>query len=461
MPDAPATGHDPVETAAIARDRVLVRTVRRRLVLWSGGVTLVILVALGAVLYAAVARSLAAAGTEQLEVRAQAITESLRRPGGGPPLGMAFGGRSSGTIAFLVGPDDGVVGPPGYEFPTGLPDMDSVVAARDSGRDVRTASIEEVPIRILSDPVASQRGTFVIQVVADRSAEQQTLDVLAAVLILGGLLAVIVATFFGAVYARRALVPIRESLDAQRVALRRQREFAADASHELRTPLTVIRASLEHLGRHRDEPIASVGSALDDIEAETEHLTHLVDDLLLLARSDSGVVELERVPVDLADVATDAAASLAAAADRRGVRLEVDPAPVVVIGDPTRLRQLMVILLDNALRHSPDRATVRIALRSDSGRAAITVEDQGPGIRPDDIPRLFERFWRAPDAPDGGTGLGLSIAAWIVEGHGGRIEATNRESGGARFTVSLPGASPVVPSTPDAVTEPTRPAELS
>jgi len=114
-------------------------------------------------------------------------------------------------------------------MPGGLPDAGSVKAARTSGHDVRTTTVSDVPVRILSDDVPSQTGTFVIQVVADRTAEQQTLDVLATVLVVGGLLAVVVATGFGAVYARRALVPIRDSLDAQRVALRRQREFAADA----------------------------------------------------------------------------------------------------------------------------------------------------------------------------------------------------------------------------------------
>jgi signal transduction histidine kinase len=434
-------GLDPVEEAEIARDRAMVRAVRRRLVLWSSGVTLLILLVLGTVLYGAVARSLAATGTEQLEVRARAIEESMRRPIGGPPLGMAFGGRSSGTIAFLVGPSGGVVGPPDSQLPDGLPDMASIEVARATGRDVRTEVIAEVPVRILSDDIRSQRGTFVVQVVADRTAEQQTLGVLAVVLIGGGLMAVLVATGFGAIYARRALVPIRESLDAQRVALRRQREFAADASHELRTPLTVIRASVEHLGRHRDEPVASVGTALDDIGAETDHLTRLVDDLLLLARSDSGVVELERLPVDLAEIAADATASLAPTAAERSIKLAVLPAPAVMIGDPTRLRQLFVILVDNAIRHSPSEGTVRVAIRPDGSRVVVTVEDDGPGFQEADIPHLFERFWRAPDAPDGGTGLGLSIAAWIVERHGGSIEGANVETGGARFTISLPAAT--------------------
>ena len=98
---------------------------------------------------------------------------------------------------------------------------------------------------------------------------------------------------------RQALVPIRDSLFNQRVALRRQREFAANASHELRTPLTVIRSSVEHLERHRDEPVATVGSALEDIDDEVRHMTAIVEDLLLLARSDSGAVALEHVQVDL------------------------------------------------------------------------------------------------------------------------------------------------------------------
>ena len=440
---------DPVETATIEADRGLIRSVRRRLVLWSGGVTLVILVVLGSVLYATVARSLAATGTQQLEVRAQAITESLRGPGARPPLGFAFGGRSSGTIAFLVDPSDRVIGPPGFEVPGGLPDTGSVSAARSSGRDVRTATVAEIPVRILSDDVPSQAVTFVVQVVADRTAEQRTLDVLAAVLVVGGILAVLAASGFGAIYARRALVPIRDSLDAQRVALRRQREFAADASHELRTPLTVVRTSVEHLERHREEPVGSVGTALDDIAAETDHLTHLVDDLLLLARSDSGALELEAVPVDLSEVAAEAAAGQTGQAQAHGVALALDLAPIVTSGDPTRLRQLHLILIDNAIRHSPAGAEVRIAVRADDRDAVIEVEDAGRGVLPDEIPHIFERFWQAPDAPEGGTGLGLSIAAWIVERHGGTIAVANRPEGGARFSVRLP--TPAAPAASRAI----------
>ena len=249
---------------------------------------------------------------------------------------------------------------------------------------------------------------------------------------------------FGTIYARRALVPIRESLTNQRVALRRQREFAADASHELRTPLTVIRSSVEHLERHRDEPVATVGSALEDIDDEVRHMTAIVEDLLLLARSDSGAVALEHVPVDLGDVAADGASAMGKPATDRGVRVEVDPQPAVVAGDPARLRQLVMILVDNAIRHSPTDGRVGVAVRANGSGASLVVEDDGPGIRPEDMPHVFERFYRAPGAPGGGTGLGLAIAKWIVDRHGGRIEVANRAEGGARFVVSLPATGGVV-----------------
>ncbi|TAL07286.1 MAG: HAMP domain-containing histidine kinase, partial [Chloroflexota bacterium] len=280
-----------------------------------------------------------------------------------------------------------------------------------------------------------------VQVIQDRVAEQRTLETMLAVLLIGGLVVVLVAFGFGAVYARRALVPIRESLTTQRASLRRQREFAADASHELRTPLTVIRSSVDYLRRHGSEPVEVVGTALEDIDEEVGHMTSIVEDLLLLARSDSGAVELEHVPVDLGDVAADGASALGKPATDRGVRVEVDPQPAVVSGDPARLRQLVMILVDNAIRHSPTDGRVAVEVRSDPAGASLTVEDDGPGIRPEDLPHLFERFYRANGAPGGGTGLGLAIAAWIVDRHGGRIEVANRDEGGARFVVHLPIAT--------------------
>ena len=444
------------ELAAEASDIRLARHVRRNLVLWSGGSTLVILAALAVALYVAVAGSLANSATAQLDARFNQVRSSLTGvlpdPDDTGPYGFAFSGGGSGTIALAVDSNNQVLAPRGFHVPPGLPDMGAVAAARADGRDIRTQTLTsnafgpagttttvQTPVRILTQNVVLTGGpTYTVQVVGDRIAEDRTLAIMLVVLVVGGLVVVLVAFGFGTVYARRALVPIRESLANQRLALRRQREFAADASHELRTPLTVIRSSVDYLERHRDEPVATVGSALEDIDDEVRHMTSIVADLLLLARSDSGAVALEHVPVDLGDVAADGASAMGKPATDRGVRVFVDPQPAVVSGDPARLRQLVMILVDNAIRHSPADGRVKVSVRAEGNGASLIVEDDGPGIRPEDLPHLFERFYRAQGAPGGGTGLGLAIASWIVERHGGRIEVANRAEGGARFAVSLP-----------------------
>jgi signal transduction histidine kinase len=447
MPDGilPPTDSTAPELAAETSDNRLLRHVRRNLVLWSGGTTLLILVALALALYLAAASSLANAGVAQLDSRMAMIRGERPNPDDTARYGFIFGGGGSGTYAMILDPEgDPIIGPHDQGPPPGMPYQPGVNAAAGSGRDIETTVLANTPVRILTQTVeVPPRGIFTVQIVQDRTTEQQTLGVIQLVLLVGGLLVLVVSFGFGTVYARRALVPIRESLASQRASLRRQREFAADASHELRTPLTVIRSSVEYLERHRDEPVATVGSALEDIDDEVRHMTAIVDDLLLLARSDSGAVALEHIPVDLGDVAADGASAMGKPATDRGVHVVVDPQPAVVAGDPARLRQLVMILIDNAIRHSPADGRVGVAVRAETGGASLMVEDDGPGIRPEDLPHLFERFYRAPGAPGGGTGLGLAIAAWIVDRHGGRIEVSNRAEGGARFVVSLPATGGV------------------
>ena len=436
---------DATERDALAADARLVRRVRWRLVLWSGGTTLLILIALAVALYFIAARTLEGRALQQLEGRAddtRAFLTGDRPDPEGPGLGFNFGGGSSGTFAVLADDDGDLIGRRDFRIPDGIPVATGIDTARASGTTIELASIGGVPVRVRTERVDTQIGPLYIQVIQDRTTEQNTLDAILRVLVLGGVVVVLIAFGFGAIYARRALVPIRESLVAQRLALRRQREFAADASHELRTPLTVIRSSLEHLRRHRDEPVRAVGDALDDIGAEVDHLASLVEDLLLLARSDSGAISLERRPLDLGDVAADAASSLAKPAGAKEVRVVVDPEPAMVEGDPARLRQLVMILVDNAIRHSPTGGEVRVAVRAGAGGATLDVADQGKGVRPEDMPHVFERFWRASSAPSGGTGLGLAIAKWIVDRHHGTIAVANGEGGGAVFRVSLPAADP-------------------
>ena len=178
-----------------------------------------------------------------------------------------------------------------------------------------------------------------------------------------------------------------------------------------------------------------------DIRDEVEHLSAMVGDLLMLARTDSGAIELERVPIDLADVAEGAVTVLTPLAAEKGVRLVFDPVPAPALGDPGRLRQLVTILADNAIAHSPQGSTVTVSVGRHSGGVRLTVDDQGAGIRDADLPHVFDRFYRAEGSPAGGTGLGLAIAKWVTEQHGGTISATNLPTGGARLDVWLPAAA--------------------
>jgi signal transduction histidine kinase len=471
-------GDDGAGQAALADEARLIRGVRWRLVAWSGLSTLAVLTVLAVALYAVVANTLATASVAQLTQRTAAITAFLEGgttnglPGRGPdPGGFVFGGGN--TLLYLFD-DAGTpvqLGERGQVVPAGLPEPDGVAGTRtaEDGIDVRTSTLTlgargvttVVPIRILTRLIDARDGnTYFAQALQDRSTEVGTLNALLGVLAVGGLVVLAVSFGLGTLYARRALIPIRQSLETQRTALRRQREFAADASHELRTPLTVIRSSVEHLSRHRDRPLGESSEALDDIEAEVAHLGVMVDDLLLLARSDSGAVPIERVPLDLGDVASDAASVLGRTAEDRGVRIEVDPEPAMLEGDPARLRQLVTILVDNAIRHSPRGGAVTVTVRGDGPSAWLEVADQGPGLREEDMAHVFDRFYRAPGAPSGGTGLGLAIAAWIVERHGGRIGVRNGAGGGAVFRAALPaeggGAAPVVP-VPSAPASPVEP----
>ena len=423
-----------------AEDARILRRTRFRLMTVSGLVTAVILVVLGGATYLTAAELLKNNSETIMHRAADAYIWALQNDPRPIHRAMAFGDELSslaaeyippaGTPQALGGPD------PGNQ----AVDQASLRVARSGGTDLRETTITgesgpAIPVRVLSVPAGSGA---VVQVIQDRTSEIHFLSTLLSILVGASLLALLLAVLAGYFYAGRALVPIRASMTRREAALNRQREFAANASHELRTPLTVIGASVEDLKRNRRSRVADVGEALEDIDAEVKHMTALVEDLLLLARTDSGVVQVEKIPLDLADIAVEAVSMLTSVAEEKQVRLELDPLPVFVPGDPLRLRQLVTILTDNAIKHTPPGSTVRVHVHPDSGAAILRVDDEGPGVREDDLPRLFERFWRADDAPAGGTGLGLSIAKWIVEQHGGVIGVYNRSEGGATFWARLP-----------------------
>jgi signal transduction histidine kinase len=199
----------------------------------------------------------------------------------------------------------------------------------------------------------------------------------------------------------------------------------------------VVRNDLELLGRHATGD-ATTREALADAMGETERMSRLVDDLLLLARTDADAAPIERIAVDLAEVTLGAVDALTEDAERRRVGIELDLEPAPLHGDPGRLRQLATILVDNAIRHGREGGHVWVRVQASAGHVELTVADDGPGIPVEHRHDVFERFWRAPTAQASGSGLGLAIADWIVLAHAGSIALDERPGGGSRFRVQLP-----------------------
>jgi two-component system OmpR family sensor kinase len=221
---------------------------------------------------------------------------------------------------------------------------------------------------------------------------------------------------------------------------RRKSRFVSDVSHELRTPLTAIRGAAETL-LDGDVPEDDQRQFLASIVREAERLTRLANDLLTLQRIEGATGELPLGRVMLKEVAERAAEALQPLTESRGVRVTVTGDAPVVLGDADRLQQVVANLLDNATRVTPAGGTVEVRISASANDVALEVLDEGPGIPPEALPHIFERFYRAQisrDRSTGGAGLGLAIVAAIVRAHAGAIEAANRPEGGSVFTVRLP-----------------------
>lgn len=220
--------------------------------------------------------------------------------------------------------------------------------------------------------------------------------------------------------------------------------FTADASHELRTPLTIMRGELEAMLLSRSlapemrDPLAS-------LHEEVERLVRIVEGLFALSRLDTGEAQTERVRVDLAKLAESTADQMCLLAEVKHIDLVRETStPVEIEGDRTRLKQVVVNLLDNAIKYTPENGRISLAVRSENSTALLEVSDTGPGVSEAALPHVFERFYRADEVRSrevGGAGLGLSIVQSICTAHGGSVAAANTPPRGCRFTVELPLAS--------------------
>jgi two-component system, OmpR family, sensor kinase len=230
-----------------------------------------------------------------------------------------------------------------------------------------------------------------------------------------------------------------EMLTSLEGAYKAQQRFVSDASHELRAPLTAIQGNLDLIERQPDMPAADRQESIAEASQEARRLAHLVADLLALARADAGI-ELRRQRVELDRVLLTALREVRHLA--RGQTLAVDEVePILVEGDADRLMQLCLILLDNAIKYTPPTGGVRVSIARKGEHAELTVRDSGVGIRPEDLPHVFERFYRADPTrgrDPGGTGLGLPIAQWICQQHHGEIALASEPGRGTTATVRLP-----------------------
>ena len=340
-------------------------------------------------------------------------------------------GRGADVFVLLVNPDGSIASNPADVSTAGLPETRGLDGAMQHGEDWRASNIDGHDVRIRTLAVRAPDGTLEGFVQAGKSLEERdrSLRILLLVIGGGGLAGLVLAAAGGLVVAGIALRPVRRGFE-------RQREFVADASHELRTPLAVIRTNAETLAVGRQD------ESVDDIVAESAYMTRLLDDLLLLAGGDQEGIELSRTRCDLSEIARGGARSGARLAEDAGLGFQAsidDGLPIEA--DAERCHEVVLILLDNAVKYTPRGGEVLLTTRRDGSDAILEITDNGVGVAAADVPRLFDRFYRVDKARSrmlGGAGLGLSIAREIVDAHGGTIGLKSELGKGTIVTVRLP-----------------------
>jgi len=364
------------------------------------------------------------------------------------------------------------------EFCQALPPS-SYVRLRGSGGfgfDYPHSSAPESNLRMLQRRFHSGGQTFDLDVGAPTTSLAHTLRLLGLLLVSLVPVVIAIACAGGAWLSARALRPIQnitsaasaisiENLSARlpapetndeisrlttvlndvlarlEAAVKQLSQFATDASHELRTPLAVIRTTAE-LALRRQRPAEAYRESLSEIAAETERMTQLVEDLLMLARRGTDASQMPRKPLDLSGLLREVCAELRGLAATRHIAIEAElgDRAAVVSGNRAALHRLFVILLDNAIKYSPEGAAVRLGMVRERDRVAVSIQDSGAGISQADLPHIFERHYRAGGSEESsqGYGIGLSLADSIAQAHGASIEVRSTPGAFSEFRVSFP-----------------------
>jgi len=456
-------------------------TLRVRFALWVAGLLLVALLAFGALVYVSLSSSLKASIDESLQLSAAQATAAVNIEDGelaftdGLPQAPALSGlqdrgftirvlNAAGQVLQAVGPY--------HALPVASTDIEHA-GQRQSTFNTLTDPVSDDSIRVYTTPIVENDQVIgLVQVARTLEEVQDTLQRLLAALLISIPVLVCGAAVGGYVLAARALTPIDTitrtarrisaedlherlnlpptndeigrlaatfdtMLDRLDASFQRERQFTADASHELRTPLAAMQAILGVIREQRRTP-EDYEHALDDLAEATNRLRALADDLLHLARGEA-YLTMVRETVDLTTLLQDVTDSLAPLAEAKGLSISCEtPHSLLVCGDRDGLIRLFVNLLDNAIKYTEcGGITVRALIRNDSND--VIIADTGIGIAPDQLPRVFDRFYRVETArTTHGAGLGLAIAQDIAHAHGGTITAQSAIGAGTTFIVRLP-----------------------
>lgn len=458
---------------------------RVRLTLWYGSALALVLIVFSVVLYVITARNLRDDVDQSLEETAATAVRSLEERGFLPLLDeedllSQFPELARIDKFFQIFSPSGTItirspNIKRHEVPLSRKALETSF----NGQTVfETAKYPNEPqLRLISVPINYQgRLLYIVQVGTSMESIEDTLRRFLILLIVAVPIALTVSLAAGWFLAGRALRPVDAiTLAAQRIAagdlsqrltmqtasdeigrlagtfnnmigrldasFRQIRQFTSDASHELRTPLTVMKGETELVLR-RPRPLEDYHSVLESNLEEIDRMTRIVDELLFLSRADMGEVKMELLPVSLETLVEDIHRQATLLGQDRMIEVVLGTVmPARVQGDELRLRELLLNLVENAVKYSNPKGKVTISLVTDGQQAIISVTDQGIGIAPDDRPKIFDRFFRTDEArahTKKGTGLGLAICSWIAEVHKGRINVQSELGRGSTFTVTLP-----------------------
>lgn len=487
-------------------------TIRLRLTLWYTALLGATLIFFSVVVYSALATNLSAQQMEdsqrQAIVVAKAIAEQLEQAAQGNVEQIQFPDLNyfaTGVGVQVIGLDGTLIKQSNNLMNMAVPGYTQALSAITRGLDHRyTTTQAGEPLLVYSAPVIVAGNPFLgVQIVRPLGAAQSALSQVNRYLVIGTGLSLIVAAVVGAFLARRELQPLAEisrtassinrakdldlrltlddsdseigelsvtfndMLDRIQKLFKGQERLIADVSHELRTPLTTIQGNMELLqrmatGAHQRPPNHETNPGLmreivDETEGEAARMGKMINDLLLLAQADSGVLRLQMEPVEMDTLLLDVYRQTRRMAEMRmgpqalEIRLGSED-QALVLGDPERLRQVLLNLTENAIKYTPAGGVITLGLENRDGWVLVAVADTGIGISPEQQPHIFDRFYRTDRArsrEQGGSGLGLSIVSWLAQAHNGRITVESSLGQGSIFTLWLPEYEPsAVATTP-------------